>query len=73
MGKIQRDQAIELLKNHSLSDLERRQDIEFVASKLGYSVEQLTSIMSSLLLGMLILKTENHCLVWPMMFIDHSI
>lgn len=47
MRKIQRDQAIELLKNHSLSDLERRQDIEFVASKLGYSIEELTSIMSS--------------------------
>ena len=47
MGRIDRDRAIDLLSSPSLSELQKSQDIGFVAAKLGYSVSQLKSLMSS--------------------------
>ena len=47
MGRIDRERAIDLLTTSSLSELQKSQDICFVAAKIGYSVSQLKSLMSS--------------------------
>ena len=45
-GQMTRDEAIELLKKPSYDQSTIGQEIEFVANKLGISIEELNSYMS---------------------------